>query len=140
MERDFEIGGRKFRLNKIPAMAQFRIVRRITPILSEMLPNMKHLGKVKDFSSESEKLEQIAQFVGPIMSGLSKLSDEDADKVLFGLLASVEIHQGDLVGWAKVSTESMLMFQDLELPAMLQIAGRAFMFNMAGFFQGLPQK
>lgn len=138
-DRDFEIGTRKFKLCKIDAFKQFHIVRRIGPLLADLLPAMKDVQKMSssDSLSESDKLDQLAKFASPIMTGLSKLSDQDADLVLFGLLASVEIQQGG-GNWARVASPTMLMVQDLELPVLLQIAGRAFMFNLSGFFGALP--
>lgn len=142
-DRDFEIGSRKFKLCKIDAFKQFHIVRRIGPLLSDLLPAMKGMEtqsqkKIEDLP-ESEKLDMIAKFAGPIMNGLSKLADADANLVLFGLLEAVEVQQA-AGNWARVSTGGMLMIQDLELPVLLQLAGRAFMFNLAGFFGALPQK
>jgi hypothetical protein len=141
-DRDFEIGGRKFKLCKIDAFKQFHIVRRIGPLLSDLMPIMQDAQKLKavESLSESEKFEMIAKFVGPIMNGLSKLSDADSELVLFGLLASVEVQQMPAGNWARVSSNSMLMIQDMELPMLLQIAGRAFVFNLAGFFGALPPK
>lgn len=141
MERTFEIGGRNFKLDKINAFKQFHIVRRIAPILAELLPAMADIAKITKSSenySESEKLDQFGKIAGPVMNGLSKLSDSEADKVLFGLLSSVEVQQS-AGNWAKVANDSMLMIQDIELPVMLQIAGKAFMFNLSGFFAVLPQ-
>jgi|SRR5271165_6183686 len=134
MERDFEIGGRKFKLNKVDAFKQFHIVRRIAPILSDLLPSIKDAQKIKQENlSEEEKLEGLAKMAAPFMEGIAKLSDKDADFVLFGLLSSVEIQQ-PTGNWARVSTNEMIMMQDLELPVLLQLAGRAFMFNLSGFF------
>jgi len=140
-ERDFEIGSRRFKLNKIDAFKQFHIVRRIAPILAYLLPALKDVQGVSANAelSESEKLDQFAKIAAPLMNGLSKLSDVDADKVLYGLLSSVEVQQAT-GNWAKVANESMLMMNDMELPILLQIAGRAFMFNLSGFFAGLPAK
>ncbi len=144
MDRDFELGGRKFKLYKIDAFKQFHIVRRIGPILADLLPAMKDAAKLQngvkaiEGMTEDQKLDAIAKFAGPVMTGLSKLSDSDAELVLFGLLSSVEIQQSS-GNWARVATASMLMMQDLELPALLQIAGHAFMFNLSGFFAALPQ-
>ncbi len=42
-------------------------------------------------------------------------------------------------GWVKVSDGSQLMMQDLDLPQLLNIAGRAFWFNLGGFFPGAPR-
>ncbi len=139
-DNSFEIGGKKFKLNKIDAFKQFHIVRRIGPLLSDLIPAMKSAQGVKNLDnlSESERLDQIAGFAGPIMTGLSKLSDKDADFVLFGLLASVEVQQ-QAGNWAKIAVDGMMMVQDFELPILLNIAGRAFMFNIAGFFNTLQR-
>lgn len=139
-ENGFEIGSKKFKLSKIDAFKQFHIVRRIGPLLSELLPAMKGMQKTDlEKLPEDKKFDEIAKIAGPIMLGLSKLSNADADHVLFGLLSSVEVQQ-DAGNWARVATSSMLMIQDLELPTLLQIAGQAFMFNLAGFFGALPHK
>lgn len=137
----FEIGSKKFQLNKINAFKQFHIVRRIAPILADLLPAMKDVQKIQntDGLSEDKKLDEFAKIATPLMNGISKLSDKDADLVLFGLLSSVQVQQ-ETGNWANVSTETMLMMQDLELPILLQLAGRAFMYNLSGFFGALPHK
>lgn len=140
-DRDFEIGERKFKLNKIDAFKQFHIARRIAPILADLLPAMKDIQKVQklDNLSESERLDEFAKIAGPLMIGISKLSDEDSNRVLYGLLSSVEVQQ-PTGNWARVATDQMVMMQDLELPILLQIAGRAFAFNLSGFFGALPHR
>lgn len=137
MENGFEIGGRKFKMYKMDAFKQFHIVRRMTPILTEMLPAMKTISRKKEGQTEEEKLDDLAKFLTPVMEGLSKLSDEDANRVLYGLLSACDIQQTG-GNWAKIATDSMLMMQDLELPVLLQAAGKVFMYNLSGFFVGLP--
>jgi hypothetical protein len=89
--------------------------------------------------SPEEGLEVIAATGGitKIMEGLSNLSDEDANKVLVGLCSSVEMQQSH-GNWARVAVGDVIAFQDLELPTLLQIAGRAFIYNVAGFFPSAP--
>lgn len=138
---EFKLGTRQFKMSKIDAFKQFHIARRISPILAEMLPamqEMKNVSKLGELSEEA-KLEQIAKFVAPIMMGLSKLSDADSEFVLYGLLASVEVQQSG-GNWAPIARGPMLMIQEFELPDLLQIAGRAFMFNLSGFFGALPRQ
>ncbi len=136
-DRDFEIGGKKFKLCKIDPFKQFHIVRRIGPILSDLLPAMKDakrmMGSIDDLP-EDKKFDEIAKFAGPMMTGISKLTDKDADLVLYGLLSAVEIQQ-EAGNWARVANGEMLMIQNLELPELMQLAGRAFMFNLKGFFR-----
>jgi len=142
-ERDFEAGGRKFKLNKIDAFKQFHIVRRISPLLAKLVPVMSSITKAKVGDlSEEQKLDEFGKLAVPIMMGLSELSDADADYVLFRLLGSVEVQQefsGSTV-WAKVATDSAIMMQDIELPILLQVAGKALMYNLSGFFGSLPRK
>lgn len=137
-DREFSIGGRDFKLCKIDAFKQFHIVRRIGPILSDIIPSLGEAKKVIGKSTE-EQLEAFAKIANPVMNGLSKLSDADSEMVLFNLLAAVEVKQAT-GNYAKVSNGSMLMIQDLELPVMLQLAGRALVYNLSGFFSALPAK
>lgn len=139
MEREFEIAGKKFKLSKVDAMKQFHIVRRIGPLLAELAPAMGKIGKVSENLSEEQKLEEFGKLAAPIMQGLSKLSDADADFVLYRLLACVEVHQPQFNSWAKVAGESGIVMQDLDLPVLLQLAGKALMFNLSGFFTSLPR-
>ncbi len=138
-ERDFQIGARNFKLNKIDAFKQFHIVRRLGPILGDIIPVAQQMSKSKKENlSEDETFESLAKLAGPIMSGLAKLSDEDSNLVLLGLCSAVEMQQAQ-GNWARVATQAGLMFQDLELPVLLQIAGKSFMYNLSGFFAVAPQ-
>lgn len=138
---EFSAGGRHFKLNKINAHKQFHIVRRIGPLLAEAMPVMATIAKSKlDDMSEEEKLQEFAKIAQPIMDGLSKLSDKDADYVLFSLLGSVEVQQEQHNMWSRVASDGGIMMQDIELPVLLQAAGQALMFNLSGFFASLPRK
>lgn len=139
MNNDFELGGRQFKLNKINALKQYHIVRRIGPIMGELLPALNKISKIQDTKklNADQEFDQIATFASPIMHGISKLSDADSEFVLFSLLASVEMKQTS-GNWAKVANDNMLMMQDMELPTLLKIAGRAFAFNLSGFLAVPP--
>jgi hypothetical protein len=137
MDNMFEIGSKKFKISKLNAMKQYHVVRRIAPILGELLPGLSVAAKNKSQTEEAQ-LEQIAAFVTPIMNGLSKLSDKDAEFVLFGLLSCVEVQQSE-GNWARLVSGDVLMFDTIELPILMQAAGRAFMYNMTGFFGALQR-
>lgn len=131
-ERTFEVGGRRFQLNKIDAFKQFHIVRRLAPILGDLLPVAQKLSKLKD--NTEAQFESLA----PIMDGIAKLSDADANTVLLGLCSAVEVQQAS-GNWARIVVGDILAIQDLDLSTLLQIAGRALQFNLAGFFASTPQ-
>lgn len=139
MGNEFEIGGRKFKVGKLNTFKQFHIVRRIAPILADLLPAITELqkqSKNKKIQVNQDNFEDTATILAPVLTGFSKLSDVDSEFVLFGLCSCVEVQIAN--SWSKVATDSMLMVQDLDLPALLQIAGRSFVANLAGFFATLP--
>ncbi len=140
-ERDFKIGNREFKLLKLDTFKQFHIARRIGPIIGDLIPIAHKLRSLSldtdDKLSEEQKLEALAPILQPLIDGFSKLSDQDADFVLMGLCSAVEMKNSGV--WSRVVHEKAgLMFQDLELPELLQIAGRAFQFNLAAFFKPSP--
>ena len=136
---EFEFGGRKFKIGKLNVFKQFHVVRRIAPVLADMLPVMGDLQKAtkNNQKSEDEKFQEVASILAPILKGFSKLSDQDSEFVLYGLLSCVEVQLGN--SWTKIATDNLLMVQDFDLPALLQIAGRSFMANLSNFFAVLPQ-
>lgn len=137
MSPDFELNGRKFKMSKIDALKQFHVARRISPILADILPAMKSLQSVGgNFESlpNDEKLDKIASVIGPFIKGFAQLSDKDAEMVLFNLLQAVEVQQLPTKNWAKIANDTMIMMQDLDLSILMQVAGRAFMFNLSSFF------
>jgi hypothetical protein len=139
--RDFEFAGHKFKMNKINALIQFHIVRRIGPLLADLMPAMSKISKVKaDAMSEEEKILEFARIAQPLMNGLAQLSDKDSEYVLFRLLTAVEIFQPTFNSWARVASDSGIMMQDIELPILMQAAGRSLAFNLKGFFSLMPQK
>lgn len=140
-DNSFVLGGRKFQTRKIDVFKQFHVARRMGPTLAKLFPLLKGAvsGDQFDKLSETEKFDVLAKFATPVMEGLSSLSDADADLVLYGLLSSVEMQQ-PAGNWAQVASGNMLMIQDLDLPTMLQLAGRAFIFNLSGFFSVSPPR
>lgn len=134
-----EIKGRKFKIGKTEVMKQFHVARRISPILTDALPAMKKMKELQenggfDELDENRKLDAIAGVITPFVHGMAKLGDADAELVLFSLLGCCEVYQTEFKTWARVANEKMLMMQDLDLPTLLQVAGRSFMHNLAGFF------
>ncbi len=132
---DTVINGQEYKFDKIPALAQFHIVRRLAPVIGELLGAIdpkKFKGGKADIS-EGEMIKVL----GPITTALAKLSDEEANYVLFGLLKAVTRKQiGG--GWAKVVTGESLMFEDIDMKVMIQLSVKSFMVNLGGFINALP--
>lgn len=120
----FEIEGNTYKAGKLDARTQFHIVRRLAPVFGELSASVSGKGGV--------------EAIGPLANAIAKLSDSDADYVLFGLLKVVQREQPNGLGWGPVATADSLMYADITMATMLQIAYKCFMLNMSSFFQGLP--
>lgn len=133
MSNEFKIGEHSFKVGKMNAFKQFHVVRRLAPILGDLIPIMQKLEKMPAAARDEAMLEMLS----PALTGLSKLSDEETNKILLSLLECVHVQQGP--AWAAVVLDGKLMFEQFDLPVLLQAAGKAFAHNLSGFFQGLPQ-
>lgn len=122
---ELELDGHTYRVGKLDARAQFHIVRRLAPVLGELAPALQG-GK--------GGLDALP----PIATAVAKLSDADADYCIFGLLKVVSRKQPNGLGWGPVSTENLLMYDDIGMTQMLKLAWEALAFNMSGFFAALP--
>jgi len=122
---ELELDGHTYRVGKLDARAQFHTVRRLAPVLGELAPALQG-GK--------GGLDALP----PIATAVAKLSDADADYCIFGLLKVVSRKQPNGLGWGPVSTENLLMYDDIGMTQMLKLAWEALTFNMSGFFAALP--
>lgn len=121
---EFELAGQTYRADKLNAREQFHIVRRLAPVIGHAAPSIQG----------GDGIEALP----PLADAIGALSDENADYVLFGLLKCVQRKQQQGLGWAPVCTGTSLMYDDITMPTMLQLAWKALQHNMGGFFDALP--
>lgn len=125
---EFEISGHIYKVSKIDAKTQFHIVRRLAPIFSKL----KSL-----FSKEnSDKGTDVFNELANVIAGMS---DDDAEYCIFSLLKAVQRKQEGGLGYGKVSIDNNLMYQDINMQIMLQLAWKALSYNMSDFFVEMPQ-
>lgn len=136
MAETIEVAGLQVKVSRIPAIKQYHIVRRLAPIMADLVPLATKFQGMSDDDLKKDQSEAIA----PILNGIGKMSDKDSEYVLFSLLEACEIHQKEFGSWAKVVQGGVLQFQDLPLPTLFQVAAQAFRVNLTGFFAALPQK
>jgi hypothetical protein len=123
---EFELNGINYKIGKLDALSQFHIVRRLAPILSELAPNIN--GK------QTNELGALTAIAGAI----SKLTDADANYVIFGLLKVVSRQQPQGLGYAQVAVGESLMFEDIDMGNMMKLVWQVLTHNLSGFFAGLP--
>jgi len=130
----FEVSGKNYSADKLDAMKQFHIVRRMAPIVAGLLPTGVAL---KDMNTFLQK--EVSSVLPGLAEALSKLKDEDAEFVLYGLLSVVKQEQPNGLGWAPVVKGSSLMFQNITMPDLIKIAFKAGQYNFQDFLTALPQ-
>lgn len=117
---EFEVGGHRYKASPLNAKMQWNVARRLAPVMAGMA------------GAEGENIfTQIAKSV-------SGLSDADSDYVIDAVLATVLREQGADKGWASVMTKGgAMMFDDIDMAAMLQIVFRVLQEQLSGFFTAL---
>lgn len=123
---EFELNEQTYSVGKIDARAQFHIIRRLAPVIGEIAPSAAS-GKMAGLDA-----------LPPLANAIAKLSDDDADYCLFGLLKVIKRKQGQGLGFGPVCTGNAIMYDDIDMAAMLQLAWKALEFNLSGFFAALP--
>jgi hypothetical protein len=117
-----EVGGQKYRIGRIDARKQFHVARRLAPLLAGM-------------SGVPDKTAGFAAFLGPLTDALSGMSDEDVDYVLDICLGVCQRIQSNGHP-AAVMVRGGLMFEDIDMGQMIQLAVKVIQENLGGFFLG----
>lgn len=118
-----EVGGQKYRIGRIDARKQFHVARRLAPLLAGM-------------SAAPEKSTGFAAFIGPLTDALSGMSDEDVDYVLDVCLGVCQRMQPNGQGAPVIARSGGLMFEDIDMGQMIQLAVKVIQENLGGFFPG----
>lgn len=118
---EFEIAGHEYASGKMDTFKQFHVSRRLVPAFGTMAASVT--GEVN-----------FSELVQPLMQAIASMNDADCDFILDACLSVVKRKQKD--SWAPIyaGASQALMFDDIDMSVMLQIAGRVIKDNLAGFF------
>lgn len=138
--REFEVGGHKYTAGKLDAFKQFHVARRLAgviPALGEAIPALKIALLDAQGKDQDEAAIGFLGALGPLTEVIASMKDEDADYVLNECLSACkrEVKDGT---WAPVRSNGVLMYEDIELAEMLQIAWEVLQENLASFMGALP--
>ncbi|WP_142850866.1 phage tail assembly chaperone [Telmatospirillum sp. J64-1] len=121
---EFTAGGLTLRPKRIDARKQFHVARRLASLLGR-------IGEIEAVAAEPLKA---AALLGEALAGLP---DEQVDYILDVALDAAEVRQDGGTGWAPLRARGVLMYE-LDMPALLTVAGRVLWANMQGFMSALP--
>lgn len=136
IEAEFQLHGNTFKLNKIKdKFEQIDVVFRLGEVLTKFMTMASELQK-KGKKKELDAGEALESFT-PIFTAISRLPKDDREAVIKSMLSHVEIKQDK--GWALVAVRGQIMFDNLEVPTILMLTGREFLFNVMPFLALVPQ-
>lgn len=122
MVTETKVGDHFYRIGTMDARKQFHVARRLAPVLAGLSESAGKSGG------------GLAKQIMPIAEALSKMSDEDVDYVLDTCLAVCQRAQGGGQFASVCASNGGLMFQDIDMPQMIQLTVAVIQGNMSGFF------
>lgn len=123
---EFTISARNYRTGKMDAFTQFHVSRRLAPLFSEL----------KEASSKGNT--DLGNGIEAMAKAVSAMSDADSEYILNACLNVTQRQVGE--AWTPVRVSGRLMYDDIDLAVLMQIAGRTLFENLSPFFSGLPNQ
>jgi hypothetical protein len=130
METVKEIGGHEYQIGKLNAFEQLHVARRLAPVLGALFSAFQGSPKLKKGEKAEDKVMELA--AGPVAEVLAGMDDETVDFIINKCLSVCKRKQGPV--WAKMTSGSTLMFQDLELDALMGLTVAVISENLGRFF------
>ncbi|MNG60905.1 hypothetical protein D3C81_17860 [compost metagenome] len=131
---EFEIKGLKYRAAKLSVFEQLKVSRKLLPLLSGLLGEIKVLRQLKTGQITIEDALKVALPV--IAQTLADISDDDSNAIIHPCLAVVSRETGK--SYTAIFTNGQLMYDDIDLMDMLQIVARVVGDSLGNFLPALP--
>lgn len=130
------VAGINYRIGKLDALKQFHVGRRLGPLLAVMGISAHALMK-----NMHNSLEDFLPIMPAVMDMMARMGDDEANYIILTCLGVVqrEVESG-ANKWANMTANGQLMFQDVDLAAMLRIVAEVVRDNLGGFLKGLGEE
>lgn len=133
MSLEFEVAGQRYRAEKLDAFKQLHVSRKIAPIIPKLLPMFLRFSEQK--GALKDDLEGMAEAFEPLAQALAEMPDADCEYVFNACLGMVMRNQQG--NWASIWAGGSLMFDDIDLGAMVQITAKVIWDSLGNFTRGL---
>jgi hypothetical protein len=135
---EFEIDGRQFRFDKLPAMQQFHVSRKIAPLIPPLLPIFGQIRKDTEKGiAVKDDFDKLAPLLQPFADGLGNLTDESSEYVFNACLGVVRYKHGE--NWIPLwsTTSKVVMVSELnDASLLLRLVIRVIQDSLAPFITG----
>jgi hypothetical protein len=139
---EFHINGHDYSAAKLSVFDQLKVSRKLLPVLAGMFSDINAIRQLipvgggagaSDIDAIAPALEKVLPRIADALSGLS---DEDTNAIIHPCLAVVSRRNGK--AWTPVFTGGQLMFDDIDLFAMLGLVARVVADSLGNFLRALP--
>lgn len=131
MSLEVTVNEQVYKVGKLNVFQQLHVAKRLTPLLAGALPAWLAVA-----GGQQADVSAMASALLPLADAIARLSDEDLDYVVRECLLAVE--RKHAAGWARVRLENgPIMFDDLDLLALLQLTKEVVQSNLGNFFPAL---
>lgn len=138
----FTVGDHVYQSDRIGAIDQFNISRRLTPVVVALVP-LINLGATPEEISAAigSDLAKNARLIEPALEAISKMSDDDVQFILSKTLSKVQRGVKDpvtavVMAWSPLWGAGGLQYDDLSMPDMIRIVWNVLSEQLGGFFSG----
>lgn len=125
MSDEVDVAGHHYRVERLPPMVQFHVVRRMGAALASCL------------ATYLDEKASAQQMMIPVMEAIGRLTDEDAEYVINTCMGAVRRHESRADTWAPVMVGGRPMFDDVTMPVMLAIVREVLQVQLSGFFSAV---
>jgi len=141
---ELEIGGNTYRINSMPAMTQFHVMRKLGPVLPGIVPVLAQAAAALPQADGQEDggamttvdgVAAIAMAARPLLDGLAAMADADAEYVINHCLSAVMRRDAGGKSWSAVHRDGVTMFDDIDLMASMHLVWAVLRENYTGFFR-----
>jgi len=131
---EIELNGNKYRVGRLNGKKQWNVARRLMPVLSELIKAAKDIpqGANPENPSPEDAQKFLEKISEPLADSFSRITDENSDYIIDTCLAVCDRAQGP--AWAPLMRGGNLMFQDLDMIAMLGLTFAVIRENLGDFF------
>ena len=143
MSEPFVVSGQTYRAGRLDAIKQLHVVRRLSPLIGALQGTdvAAVMAPAETAEERARQMDAMMDLLVPISNAVAAMSDKDTEYVLGACLGVVQREQPGGLGWAPVWSQAAMrpMYEDMTLPAMIQVVGRVLMANLGDFTAALPR-
>lgn len=129
---EFTVGDVDYRVGALSAIKQIHIVRRIAPLLGELVT--PELVAKLDRAREAKKLDPL-EFFPDVAKAFGKMNDADVEYIIETATGACERKQDDQ--WFALRRNGALMYQDIGPAELLEITINVVMDKLENFIPAL---